>query len=172
MLGASLSDILYRNEGCQTTKFPIFFQDREDWQEHLSTTKLPVNKSVSFSFPFPHLRREGVKVASFREVGDGVSDGELADCASVSVSVSGPVSVADSVCFSARVFDLAASPDSESAQFIPFRFRFSNLLLGVSQTLSFSGASCTLLREQPNTARERVDASQVGGQEDASEGSA
>ena len=58
--------------------------------------------------------QEGVvKVSSFREVGNGVSEGKFVDCASVSVSLSDSVSFSDSVCFSARVFDLTASPDSE-----------------------------------------------------------
>ena len=46
---------------------------------------------------------------------DGVSDGELADCASVSVS--------SSVYFLARVFDLIGFPTLR-VEFSPFRLRF------------------------------------------------
>ena len=58
-----------------------------------------------------------------------VSDGELADCASVSVS--------GSVCVLARVFDLASSLDSES-EIISVSSQTSQLICGMSQTFFFS----------------------------------
>ena len=56
-------------------------------------SKLMVNECVSVFVPVFTPQEEGVEVASFREVVDCVSDGELADCGSVSVSLSDLVSV-------------------------------------------------------------------------------
>ena len=58
-------------------------------------------------------QEEGGEDASSSEVVGGVSDGELAVCASVSVRGS----VSGSVCFLPLVFDLTGSPDSESECF-------------------------------------------------------
>ena len=64
-------------------------------------------------------------------------DSELAHCAFVFVGRSDSVSVSESVGLSACVFDLTASPDSES-EIILVSSRASRIFCGVSQTLSFS----------------------------------
>ena len=75
--------------------------------------KLTVNECVLVSRLVSSSGRR-CQVASFREGGDGVSHGGLAECASVSVGLSGSVSVPGFVCVSACVFDLTASLGSES----------------------------------------------------------
>ena len=88
---------------------------RERWKTEGS--KLRVNGCVLFFSSCLIPQEEGAKVvpfASFRESGDGVSDGELADEAFVSVVRADSVLASDSVDLSACVVDLTASPDSES----------------------------------------------------------
>ena len=76
-------------------------------------------------------QEDGVKVASFRETGDGVSDDELAGSAFVSVALSDYVSPCDPVGLSACVFHLIASPDSES-EFLSVSPQTSQFFSGVS----------------------------------------
>ena len=105
-------------------------------------------------------QEEGGKDASLSEVVGGVSDGELAVCASVYVSGS----VSGSVCFLPLVFDPTGSPDSESECFSVSCKISSQNVVCVSQTFSFSekcGATGTLLSERFRRARMGTEAAPV-----------
>ena len=110
-------------------------------------------KWVCFGFSSDLIpQKEGAKVAMFRESGDGVSDGELADCAFVSVVRSDLVPVSDSVDLSACVCDLTASLVSES-EILSVSSQTFQILCGVPQTLSFSekrAASAPCCINNPN----------------------